>query len=135
MNRFLSAVVLFSMIGCATENPTEPEVTGTLEIQDTQVGTGATAANGNTVTVNYIGMFTNGTVFDNSYVTGQPVTFRIGANPAQVIAGFEQGVVGMRVGGKRRLRVPPNLAYGSAGRGPIPPNATLVFDVELMAVQ
>jgi FKBP-type peptidyl-prolyl cis-trans isomerase FkpA len=133
VNRFLSAVVLFSMIGCGSEDPAAPSGGGTLQTEDLVVGTGATAANGNTVTVHYTGRFTNGTVFDSS-IGGQPYTFRLGANPPQVIAGFEQGIVGMRVGGRRRLTIPPNLAYGSQGRQGIPPNSTLVFDVELLAV-
>jgi FKBP-type peptidyl-prolyl cis-trans isomerase len=130
VNRFLSAVVVFSMIGCAAEGPTGPS---SVQTEDLVVGTGAAAASGNTVTVNYIGRLQDGRVFDDSYVRGQPIAFRIGAG--QVIPGFEQGIVGMRVGGKRRLTIPPELAYGSSGNGPIPPNATIVFEVELMAVQ
>lgn len=130
MNRFLSAVVVFSMIGCAADQPTGPS---SVQTEDLVVGTGAAAANGNTVTVNYIGRLQDGSVFDDSYARGQPIAFRIGAG--QVIPGFEQGIVGMRVGGKRRLTIPPALAYGSSGNGPIPPNATIVFEVELMAVQ
>jgi len=91
-------------------------------------------ANGSTVTVLYVGRLTNGTVFDDAFARNQPIQFRIGAN--QVIPGFEQGIVGMRVGGRRRITIPPDLAYGSQGRPPaIPPNATLVFEVELTAVQ
>lgn len=132
MNRFLSAVVLLSMIGCGSNDPAGPSGSGSLQTEDTVVGTGAVAANGDTVTVNYVGKLQNGTVFDDSYARNQPSTFQIGAG--QVIPGFEQGILGMRVGGKRRLTIPPNLAYGSDGRGPIPPNATIVFDVELMAI-
>jgi FKBP-type peptidyl-prolyl cis-trans isomerase len=96
------------------------------------VGTGATAVSGDTVTVHYIGTFTNGTKFDSSYDLNQPFTFRLGAG--QVIAGFDQGVTGMRVGGKRRLTIPPSLAYGSQGQGSIPPNTTLVFEVDLLSI-
>jgi FKBP-type peptidyl-prolyl cis-trans isomerase len=130
VNRFLSALVVFSMIGCAADSPTGPS---TVQTEDLVVGTGAVAANGSIVTVNYIGRLQSGAVFDDSYARGQPIAFRIGA--AQVIPGFEQGIVGMRVGGKRRVTIPPQLAYGSSGNGPIPPNATIVFEVELMAVQ
>jgi FKBP-type peptidyl-prolyl cis-trans isomerase len=101
--------------------------------EDLVVGTGATAVAGDTVTVNYVGTFTDGTVFDSSYVRGQPFTFQVGVG--QVIAGFDQGVLGMKVGGKRRLTIPPSLAYGSQGSGSIPPNATLKFDVDLVSIQ
>ena len=97
------------------------------------VGTGATAVSGDTVTVNYIGTLTDGTKFDSSYDRGQPYTFRLGFS--QVIAGFDQGVIGMKVGGKRRLTIPPSLAYGSQGNGSIPPNATLKFDIDLVSIQ
>jgi peptidylprolyl isomerase len=96
------------------------------------VGTGATAVSGDTVTVHYIGTFTNGTKFDSSYDINRPLTFRLGSG--QVIAGFDQGVTGMRVGGKRRLTIPPSLAYGSQGQGAIPPNTTLVFEVDLLSI-
>ena len=90
------------------------------------------ADKGNTVHVHYTGWLTNGKKFDSS-VGGQPFQFRIGAH--QVIAGWEEGVMGMKVGGKRQLRIPPNLAYGKDGYpGAIPPNATLVFDIELLRV-
>ena len=131
MNRFLSAVVLFSMIGCGSDEPTGP--TPMVQTQDLVVGTGPVAANGNTVTVHYIGKLQNGTVFEDSHTNNAPITFRLGAN--QVIPGFDQGIVGMRVGGTRRITIPPELAYGSQGQGPIPPNSTIVFDVELLVVQ
>ena len=105
---------------------------GTVGVVDLVVGTGPTAAIGDTVTVNYVGTLTNGTKFDSSYDRNQPFTFRLGAG--QVIAGWDQGVPGMRVGGRRRLTVPPSLGYGSSGYGPIPPNATLVFDIELVSI-
>lgn len=133
MNRFLSAVVVFSMVGCGsgTEAPTDPG-SGTLESEDTVVGTGATAVSGDTLTVHYIGSFLDGRVFENSYNGGQPFTFRLGAG--QVITGWDQGIPGMRVGGKRRLTIPPSLAYGSQGRGPIPPNTAIRFEVELISI-
>jgi FKBP-type peptidyl-prolyl cis-trans isomerase len=111
---------------------TSPTGGGTLVIDDLVIGTGATAAVGDTVTVNYVGTLTNGAKFDSSYDRGQPYPFRIGAG--QVIAGWDQGVPGMKVGGKRRLTIPPSLAYGSQGNGSIPPNATLVFEIELMSI-
>jgi FKBP-type peptidyl-prolyl cis-trans isomerase len=131
LNRFLSAVVLFSMVGCGAsdDSPTAPEQP--LTTQDLTLGTGATAVTGDTLTVHYIGSLQSGTVFQSSY-GGAPYTFRLGAG--QVIAGWDQGIPGMKVGGKRRLVIPPSLAYGSQGRPPIPPNATLQFDVELVSI-
>src|SRR5205085_7956961 len=97
------------------------------------VGTGATAAAGDTLSVNYVGTLDNGTKFDSSYDRGVPFAFRLGAG--QVIPGWDQGIPGMRVGGKRRLVIPPSLGYGASGVPPaIPPNAILHFDVELLAI-
>ena len=129
MNRCLSALVLLALAACGGgDGGTSPSGEGTLVIEDLVVGTGATAAAGDTVTVDYVGTFTNGSKFDSSYDRSQPFTFRLGAG--QVIAGWDQGVPGMKVGGKRRLTIPPDLAYGSRGSGPIPPNSTLVFEIE-----
>lgn len=126
----LAALFVVACSGGGGDSPTAPA--GGLVIEDITVGTGATAAAGNTVTVNYVGTLTNGTKFDSSYDRNQPFTFRLGAG--QVIAGWDQGVVGMRVGGKRRLTIPPSLAYGNQAVGPIPANSTLKFDIELLAV-
>ncbi len=105
-----------------------------LEIQDIVVGTGAAAKTGDIVTVNYVGTFTDGKKFDSSYDRNQPFSFKLGAG--QVIKGWDQGLVGMKVGGKRRLVIPGDLAYGPQGfAGFIPPNATLIFEVELLSVQ
>jgi FKBP-type peptidyl-prolyl cis-trans isomerase len=108
-----------------------------LEVADQVVGTGATAEAGDTVTVNYVGALTDGTVFDASANHGTTgFTFTLGTNPPQVIAGWDQGIVGMKVGGTRTLVIPPSLGYGSQGAGSaIPPNATLVFQVQLLNVQ
>ncbi|MET0553920.1 MAG: FKBP-type peptidyl-prolyl cis-trans isomerase [Vicinamibacteria bacterium] len=134
MNRFLSAVVVFSMIGsgCSSDDsPTGPEAP--LATQELTLGTGATAVAGDVLTVHYIGSLQNGTVFESSYRLGQPYQFRLGVG--QVIPGWDQGIPGMKVGGKRRLIIPPSLAYGRDGSGTaIPPNATLQFDVELVAI-
>ena len=100
---------------------------------DLRVGTGEAAKEGSHVRVHYTGWLTNGKKFDSS-VGGQPFQFRIGAH--QVIKGWEEGVAGMKVGGKRQLRIPPDLAYGAKGYpGAIPANATLIFDVQLLGVQ
>jgi FKBP-type peptidyl-prolyl cis-trans isomerase FkpA len=105
-----------------------------LTVQDTLIGTGTEAKAGNLVTVNYIGTLTDGTKFDSSFDHGQPFQFTLGTG--QVIPGWDQGIVGMKVGGIRHLVIPPSLAYGARGVPPaIPPNATLVFDVELLKVQ
>ena len=133
MNRWLSALILLALAACGGgDTATAPSGGGTLVSEDLVVGTGATAAVGDTVTVHYVGTFTNGTKFDSSYDRGQPFPFRLGAG--QVIAGFDQGVTGMKVGGKRRLTIPPSLAYGSTGQGSIPPNTTLVFEVDLLSI-
>lgn len=106
-----------------------------LTIEDLKVGTGREAKAGDTITVNYVGALENGTVFDASSKHGGPVTFQIGVG--QLIKGWDIGIPGMKVGGKRKLVVPPSLGYGSQniGNGLIPPNSTLVFEVELLAVQ
>ena len=123
----------------ATSAPTK--VTGAptktasgLEYWDIKVGTGAVAQNEQHVKVDYTGWLTNGKKFDSSVGTGKPFDFVLGAN--QVIKGWDEGVAGMKVGGKRQLRIPPGLAYGAAGYPPvIPANSTLIFDVRLVDVK
>ncbi len=105
-----------------------------LIITDIVQGTGATAEPGKTVTVEYTGMFQDGTVFDASS-RHTPSSFSFTLGTGQVIPGWDQGLVGMKVGGERKLVIPSDLAYGPQGQGPIPPNATLVFDVKLLQVQ
>ena len=105
-----------------------------LEYWDIKVGTGPVAAAGHTVKVHYTGWLTNGKKFDSSVDRGEPFTFDLGSG--QVIKGWDEGVAGMKVGGKRQLRIPPALAYGDRGAGgAVPPNATLIFDVELLGVR
>ena len=102
------------------------------KIEDLVKGKGPEAVRGKTVEVHYTGWLTDGTKFDSS-VGGQPFSFRIGAG--EVIEGWERGLAGMRAGGKRKLTLPPELAYGTKGAPPeIPPHATLVFEIELLAV-
>jgi peptidylprolyl isomerase len=103
-----------------------------VKIEDTQVGTGAEAKAGTTVSLYYTGKLTDGTVFDSNVGT-QPLEFPLGTG--QVIPGFEQGVTGMKVGGKRTITIPPSLGYGEQGTGPIPANATLIFEIELTDVK
>ena len=105
-----------------------------VQVEILKEGTGEGAKTGQTVVVHYTGMFTDGKVFDSSIPRGQPFPVTLGSG--MVIAGWEKGLVGMKVGEKRRLTIPPELGYGAAGAGGvIPPNATLVFDVELLKIQ
>ena len=150
----LMALALLTLAGCASNPPANPPApAGTpppasapttpeahdvvttpsgLKYEDLVVGNGALAENGMVAVVNYTGWLTDGTKFDSSYDRGQTFAFRIGAG--QVIAGWDQGIPGMRVGGKRRLTIPPSLAYGNRAVGSIPANSTLVFEVELVSI-
>lgn len=103
-----------------------------LAVIDTAAGTGEEAKSGDTVTVNYIGVLPDGTVFDASQNHGQSFTFTLGAG--QVIKGWDQGLVGMKVGGTRLLAIPPELAYGAQAIGAIPANSSLIFQVELVSI-
>ena len=134
--RALPVVLLIAAVAC-NKSPTSPTTSsGPYSQTDLVVGTGALASTGNRATVAYTGWLYDtsktdgkGTQFD----TSTSFAFTIGANA--VIKGWDQGVAGMRVGGMRRLIIPPELAYGSVANGPIPANATLVFDITLNAVQ
>lgn len=118
----------------AAAEPFESSTLTALRTEDTTVGTGEEAEAGDTVAVQYIGRLSDGTQFDSSCSRGQPFEFPLGTG--QVIQGWDQGVAGMRVGGRRRLLIPSSLGYGEQGAGgAIPPNAALVFDVELVAIR
>ncbi|KYF72703.1 FKBP-type peptidyl-prolyl cis-trans isomerase [Sorangium cellulosum] len=105
-----------------------------LGIEDVKEGTGAEAKHGQLVTVHYVGTLTNGSKFDSSRDRNQGFSFKLGAG--QVIKGWEQGVAGMKIGGIRKLTIPPDLGYGARGFPPvIPPNSTLLFEVELLSVK
>ncbi len=121
-----------------TKNNITPEnniTNNELQITDEIIGTGTEAKNGNTVSVHYSGTLLDGKKFDSSYDRGTPFSFHLGAG--EVIKGWDQGVIGMKVGGKRKLTIPPDLAYGSQeiGKGLIPANSTLVFEIELLKVE
>jgi FKBP-type peptidyl-prolyl cis-trans isomerase FkpA len=131
-----AAVMPFGGSNAATNQVIE--MPNGLKYTDTKTGDGAIAAAGNKVSVHYTGwLYKNdakGAKFDSSVDRGQPFQFTLGAH--QVIPGWDQGVAGMKVGGKRTLIIPPELGYGARGAGGvIPPNATLMFDVELLGVQ
>jgi FKBP-type peptidyl-prolyl cis-trans isomerase len=105
-----------------------------MKIEDIKVGTGEEAVAGKNVTVHYTGTLTDGTKFDSSLDRGTPFTFSLGSG--EVIPGWDQGVAGMKAGGKRKLTIPPSLGYGEQGaEGVIPPNSTLIFEIELLKVE
>ncbi len=112
--------------------PEKPMETTKLKIETLKQGTGAEAKNGDTVEVHYTGTLTDGSKFDSSLDRGSPFSFKLGAG--QVIAGWDQGIVGMKVGEKRRLTIPPDLGYGARRTEKIPPNSTLIFEVELLKI-
>ena len=120
--------------GSMAENTQEVTTPSGLKYVDHVVGTGDAAVAGKTVNVHYTGWLENGKKFDSSVDRGQPFSFPLGAG--RVIKGWDEGVQGMKVGGKRKLTIPSDLGYGSRGAGGvIPPNATLIFDVELLGVR
>jgi FKBP-type peptidyl-prolyl cis-trans isomerase len=153
MKKLLSlsvALALFGFAGCTkkeetttetssttsntTANSVAPAAGGELKIEDVKVGSGDEAVAGKRVTVHYTGTLTDGKKFDSSLDRKQPFAFNLGKG--EVIQGWDQGVAGMKVGGKRKLTIPSNLGYGERGAGSvIPPNATLNFDVELLKVE
>ena len=117
----------------AAQQATQTTASG-LQYVDVRAGTGADVQKGQTVTVQYTGWLADGTKFDSSHDRNQPFKFKLGQG--QVIKGWDEGVATMKIGGLRKLIIPPDLAYGARGFGrAIPPNATLTFDVELLAAQ
>ena len=145
-SKLLGIVILaaFAALGSAagrddanTYSPTRvegnPKTTPSgVQYWDIAVGTGATAVAGKTVGVHYTGWLADGKKFDSSVDRGKPIMFPLGAG--RVIRGWDEGIVGMKVGGKRQLRIPPQLGYGFRGSGTVPPNAILIFDIQLLAV-
>ena len=131
---FLAGLSIFLMFNSGdSTNQTAQQNSGLIS-EDIKIGEGAEAANGKTVTVNYVGTLEDGTKFDSSYDRNQPFSFVLG--DGEVIKSWDMGVLGMKIGGKRKLTIPSDLGYGAAGSPPvIPPNATLVFEVELLKVE
>lgn len=146
-SKYVIVFVLFGLLApvlgwAQTDNSSPTKVEGKgkstssgLQYWDLKEGTGTAATTGKTVSVHYTGWLAkDGKKFDSSVDRGQPFMFQLGAG--QVIKGWDEGVAGMKIGGKRQLRIPPELGYGARGAGGvIPPNATLIFDVELLGVK
>ncbi len=104
-----------------------------LKIEDVKVGTGSGVKNGDQAEVHYLGTLLDGRKFDSSYDRNQTFSFSVGVG--QVIKGWDQGLIGMKVGGKRKLTIPSSLAYAESGNGPIPPNTPLLFEIELVSIK
>jgi FKBP-type peptidyl-prolyl cis-trans isomerase len=122
-----------TLAGCGQKTGTEVTTPSGLKYVDEVIGTGDKAKLGRTVVVQYTGTLTDGTKFDSSVDRGQPYEFRLGTG--SVIRGWDEGILSMHVGGKRKLIVPPDLGYAAQGKGNIPPNATLIFEIELLGVK
>jgi len=127
----ITMAIMLLVAGCSKD---DKNMNGELIIEDIIVGQGAEAVKYSIITVNYTGWLEDGTKFDSSLNPGrEPLRFTLGAG--QMIQGFDQGIVGMKVGGKRKLTIPPNLGYGSQDKGIIPPNSTLIFELDLLIVE
>ena len=127
----ITIAIMLLVAGCSKD---DKNMNGELIIEDIIVGQGAEAVKHSIITVNYTGWLEDGTKFDSSLNPGrEPLRFTLGAG--QMIQGFDQGILGMKVGGKRKLTIPPNLGYGSLDKGIIPPNSTLIFELDLLIVE
>jgi FKBP-type peptidyl-prolyl cis-trans isomerase len=127
----ITMAIILLVAGCSKD---DKNMSGELIIEDIIVGQGAEAVKYSIITVNYTGWLEDGTKFDSSLNPGrEPLRFTLGAG--QMIQGFDQGIPGMKVGGKRKLTIPPNLGYGSQDKGIIPPNSTLIFEIDLLIVE
>jgi len=129
----LAAAAITYLVAYRNSGGTEVTTASGLKYVDVAEGTGATAQNGQMLTVHYTGTLQNGTKFDSSVDSGKPYQFRLGSG--SVIKGWDEGLLGMKVGGKRKLTIPAALGYGARGSSNIPPNSTLLFDVELLAAK
>jgi len=140
LRKFFPLITLLVLIttSCSNSGPAKVKGLGEktasgVEFWDLKKGSGEAAVVGKRVKVHYTGWLTNGTKFDSSRDRYEPFTFVLGQG--QVIKGWDEGVAGMKVGGQRQLRIPPELGYGARQAGPIPPNSTLIFDIELLDVK
>jgi len=124
-------IVMILIAGCSKD---KEAMNGELIIEDLKVGEGSEVVKYNIVTVNYTGWLTDGTKFDSSLNPGRsPFRFTVGGG--QVIKGWDEGLIGMKVGGKRKLTIPPSMGYGNQEMGVIPPNSTLIFEIDLLIIE
>ena len=129
--QIITFAVMLIAVSCSKEKQT---MNNGLVIEDIKIGDGQEVEKFNIVTVNYTGLLENGTKFDSSLNPGRtPFRFTVGAG--QVIKGWDEGLMGMKVGGKRKLIIPPELGYGSRDNGPIPANSTLIFEIDLLGIE
>ena len=127
----ITLAILLITVSCSKEKQT---MSNGLVIEDIKIGEGQEVEKFNIVTVNYTGLLEDGTKFDSSLNPGRtPFRFTVGAG--QVIQGWDQGLIGLKVGGKRKLTIPPELGYGSRDNGPIPANSTLIFEIDLLGIE
>jgi len=130
----IGALAILAVIVFLAVNASRNKQASTLQVENLVTGSGPTVQSGDTVSVHYTGWLTDGTKFDSSLDRNQPFEFTLGQG--RVIQGWDQGIVGMQVGGTRKLTIPPHLAYGEQGSGSvIPPNATLIFEVQLLEIK
>lgn len=129
--QIITFAVMLIAVSCSKEKQT---MSNGLVIEDLKIGDGQEVEKFNIVTVNYTGLLENGTKFDSSLNPGRtPFRFTVGAG--QVIKGWDEGLIGMKIGGKRKLTIPPELGYGSRDNGPIPANSTLIFEIDLLTIE
>tara|TARA_B100000459_G_C8593345_1_gene208708 strand:+ start:1970 stop:2374 length:405 start_codon:yes stop_codon:yes gene_type:complete len=129
--QIITFAVMLIAVSCSKEKQT---MNNGLVIEDIKIGDGQEVEKFNIVTVNYTGLLEDGTKFDSSLNPGRsPFRFTVGAG--QVIKGWDEGLMGMKVGGKRKLTIPPELGYGSRDNGPIPANSTLIFEIDLLGIE
>jgi len=129
--QIITFAVMLIAVSCSKEKQT---MSNGLAVEDVKIGDGQEVEKFNIVTVNYTGLLENGTKFDSSLNPGRsPFRFTVGAG--QVIKGWDEGLMGMKIGGKRKLTIPPELGYGSRDNGPIPANSTLIFEIDLLGIE
>ncbi len=129
--QIITFAVMLIAVSCSKEKQT---MSNGLVIEDIKIGDGQEVEKFNIVTVNYTGLLEDGTKFDSSLNPGR-TAFRFTVGAGQVIKGWDEGLMGMKVGGKRKLTIPPELGYGSRDNGPIPANSTLIFEIDLLGIE